>query len=84
MHQSLVASKSAYPLVVFATPELPQEAREVLQHKGIAIRDIAYLQPGEEHRTELDEHDKRFADTWTKLRCFELTEYEVNLQRGLH
>jgi alpha-N-acetylglucosamine transferase len=82
LNQSLVKHKSAYPLVVFATKELPLDAREVLQSKGIWIRDIEYLEPSAETKGELDEHDRRFADTWTKLRCFEMVEYEVSLGSG--
>ncbi|BGP15059.1 hypothetical protein JCM10213_002797 [Rhodosporidiobolus nylandii] len=75
LHQSLVRSGSKYPLVVFATPELPQEARDILEQRGIRVRDIAYLSPPGDAK-ELDEHDKRFHDTWTKLRVFEMVEYE--------
>ncbi|GAA5937422.1 glycosyltransferase family 8 protein [Sporobolomyces koalae] len=75
LHHTLERVGSKYPLVVFATPELPQEAREVLQRKGIRVRDIKYLEPPKDGK-ELDQHDHRFADTWTKLRCFEMTEYD--------
>ncbi|GAA5963268.1 hypothetical protein JCM3765_005782 [Sporobolomyces pararoseus] len=75
LHHSLQRVKSKYPLVVFATPELPEEARSILQRKGIRVRDIKYIDPPKQGK-ELDEHDQRFADTWTKLRCFEMTEYE--------
>ncbi|KAL8290092.1 hypothetical protein RQP46_003031 [Phenoliferia psychrophenolica] len=76
LHASLQRHKSAYPLVVFATKELPVEAREVLQSFGIEVHDIEFLEPRENNKVELAEHDHRFADTWTKLRCFELTQYE--------
>lgn len=74
---SLARHRSKYPLVVFATQELPQVARDILDARGIRIRDIDYLEPPKENRGELDEHDRRFADTWTKLRVFEMTEFEV-------
>lgn len=74
---SLARQGSRYPLVVFATDELPQVARDVLDVRGIKVRDIDYLEPPRENRGELDEHDRRFADTWTKLRVFEMTEFEV-------
>ncbi|GAA5880213.1 hypothetical protein JCM1840_004881 [Sporobolomyces johnsonii] len=76
LHHSLTKVQSAYPLVVFASPELPRPAREILEAKGIRVRDIAYLEPPEDKKKRLDEHDRRFADTWTKLRCFEMVEYE--------
>ena len=77
LNHSLQRVKSKYPLVVFATPELPEQARSILQRKGIRVRDIKYIDPPKQGK-ELDEHDQRFADTWTKLRCFEMTEYEVS------
>lgn len=83
LHQSLQKHKSAYPLIVFATKELPLDARQVLQSKGIRVRDIEYLEPKAENKGELVEHDRRFADTWTKLRCFEMVEYEVRILRFL-
>lgn len=74
---SLARHRSKYPLVVFATQELPQVARDTLDARGIRVRDIDFLEPPKENRGELDEHDRRFADTWTKLRVFEMTEFEV-------
>ncbi|GAA6004904.1 hypothetical protein JCM10207_008447 [Rhodosporidiobolus poonsookiae] len=76
LHHSLVKSGSKYPLVVFATPELPQIARDILTQRGIPIRDIEFLSPPADQKKELDNHDARFHDTWTKLRVFELEEFE--------
>ncbi|POY74137.1 hypothetical protein BMF94_2949 [Rhodotorula taiwanensis] len=76
LHQSLVENKSAYPLVVFATKELPQDARDILGRRGIHVREIEYLQPPPDKQANLDEHDLRFQDTWTKLRVFEMAEYD--------
>lgn len=78
LHQSLVDQGSAYPLVVFATRELPQDAREILTRRGIRVREIEYLQPPADKQADFDEHDLRFQDTWTKLRVFEMAEYEVS------
>jgi hypothetical protein len=58
---------SQYPLVVMVTPTLPQEARDVLRKKGIIIKDVDPLRPGDGTH-QLAAHDSRFADTWTKLR----------------
>ena len=77
LHHSLAEHGTRYPFVVFATKELPQDARVILQQRGIAVRDIDYLQPPDEQRKKLDEHDRRFEDTWTKLRVFEMAEYDV-------
>jgi hypothetical protein len=78
LDQSLRKYNSAYPLVVYATPSLPVEAREILQARGIAVRDVDYLEPVDKLKAKLDDHDHRFADTWTKLRAFELVEFEVS------
>lgn len=60
-------TNSKYPLVVMVTPELPQEGRDVLNKRGIPIRDIQSLQPGDGIHN-LATADSRFRDTWTKLR----------------
>ncbi|TFK30558.1 glycosyl transferase [Coprinopsis marcescibilis] len=73
LNNSLQSVKSRYPLVVMATPNLPQEARNILRLEGIPIREVEYLQPKD---VELAELDKRFADTWTKLHVWELAEYD--------
>ncbi|GAA5822068.1 hypothetical protein JCM11251_004846 [Rhodosporidiobolus azoricus] len=76
LHHSLVKSGTKFPLVVFATHELPQIARDVLKQKGIAVRDIAWLEPPKDQQVELAAHDHRFYDTWTKLRVFELEDFD--------
>ncbi|KAI9057126.1 glycosyltransferase family 8 protein [Trametes sanguinea] len=75
LHKSLVDAGSKYPLVVMATPSLPQEVRDVITRRGITIRDIEPLKP-REGLHHLSDHDIRFSETWTKLREFELTEYK--------
>jgi len=71
----LRAVHSKYPLVVMATPALPENVKDVLKKRGILIREVDPLKP-EEGTHVLAAHDERFADTWTKLRGFELDEYE--------
>jgi hypothetical protein len=66
----LVGSK--YPLVVMVTPGLPADARSVLQRREIKVIEVDILQP-EEGVHSLAANDVRFKDTWTKLRCVELT-----------
>ncbi|KIJ68321.1 glycosyltransferase family 8 protein [Hydnomerulius pinastri MD-312] len=66
---------SEYPLVVMATPSLPQEARDILDRRNITVVNISSLQPPEGLH-KLSSHDARFADTWTKLRAFELIDYD--------
>jgi len=71
---SLRNVQSKYPLVVMVTPSLPIEARAVLQKRRILMREVDPLRPQGKHT--LAAHDARFADTWTKLRGFQLAEYE--------
>ncbi|KAJ6519947.1 nucleotide-diphospho-sugar transferase [Mycena sanguinolenta] len=71
----LKESQSAYPLVVMVTPELEQDARYVLDKFGIRMIEIQSLLP-EDGAHKLAEADKRFHDTWTKLRAFELVEFD--------
>ncbi|KAI0785979.1 nucleotide-diphospho-sugar transferase [Abortiporus biennis] len=75
LHSTLVSVGSKYPLVVMVTPQLAEESRRILSKRGIVIRDVESLKPAEGVHN-LVEHDQRFADTWTKLRAFGLTEYE--------
>ena len=53
LNASLKKHKSAYPLVVFATSELPVEAREVLQSFGIEVHDIEFLEPRANNKVEI-------------------------------
>ncbi|KAJ3510542.1 hypothetical protein NLJ89_g4619 [Agrocybe chaxingu] len=70
----LRAVNSKYPLVVMITPSLPEEVRAILRKRSILMREVKSLQPPNGMHT-LAAHDVRFADTWTKLRGFELIEY---------
>lgn len=65
LHKTLVDVGSKYPLVVMATPALPQEVRDVVTRRGIDIKEVDPLYP-KDHK--LSDHDIRFAETWTKLR----------------
>ncbi|KAH9944519.1 nucleotide-diphospho-sugar transferase [Epithele typhae] len=75
VHASMVVAGCRYPLVVMATPSLSVEARAALKGRGIIVRDVETLRPDDGKHT-LDAADVRFGDTWTKLRAFELVEYE--------
>jgi len=66
---------SVYPFVVLATDTLSRDARDVLQRRGVRVRDVSPLAPLSNTHT-LAAHDARFADTWTKLRAFGILEYE--------
>ncbi|KAF7320434.1 Galactinol synthase 1 [Mycena kentingensis (nom. inval.)] len=75
LHEGLREAASKFPLVVMATPTLPKSARRVLTRRGIRVREIEPLNPEDGVHT-LAGADSRFQDTWTKLRAFELEEYE--------
>ncbi|KAI5897609.1 glycosyltransferase family 8 protein [Schizophyllum commune H4-8] len=73
LEQGLRAVGSKYPLVVMVTPALPAAARRVLTKRGIPMRDIEGLYPAVARHTLAD---ARFEETWTKLKVFELEEYD--------
>ncbi|KAJ9121356.1 hypothetical protein QFC24_004694 [Naganishia onofrii] len=75
MNATLKAVGSRYPLVVMATPELSKDCRMVLQSAEIPVIDVDTIYPSPE-RHSLAESDHRFRDTWTKLRAFELVQYD--------
>lgn len=84
LHLSLKNVGAKYPLVVMVTPTVTERDREILRKRGIKLRDIESLAP-EAGKHSLSTHDARFTDTWTKLRAFELEEYEVRLYaRSVH
>ena len=67
LNHSLRQVNARYPLVVMITPSLPEEAKALLRNCGIHTREVTSLNPPLNHI--LAQHDSRFADTWTKLRC---------------
>lgn len=72
LNHSLRAVNSAYPLVAMITAPFPKEARAVCEHAGIRMKEVESLLP-KEGTHQLNEHDLRFIDTWTKfrfVRCF--------------
>ena len=73
LHYSLQKHSSQYPLLVLITPSLPQSCIAVLDALGIQHQTIEPLYPNQEVRLVAS----RFEDVWTKLRVFELVEYEA-------
>lgn len=69
---------TAYPLIVLTTPSLPQSALHALELEAkfndrVIVQQIEpLLPPG-----SVTLIAARFEDTWTKLRAFELTDYET-------
>ncbi|QRW13438.1 glycosyltransferase family 8 protein [Ceratobasidium sp. AG-Ba] len=77
LHDSLQSRpvSSAYPLVVMVTSSVPPQAREILRLRNIKTRTVQPMGP-EPGKWSVDPHDSRFIEAWTKLRVFELSEYE--------
>ncbi|KAJ5037933.1 uncharacterized protein L3040_006809 [Drepanopeziza brunnea f. sp. 'multigermtubi'] len=73
---SLQKQKSQYPLIVLYTPSLPSECLPALYREAsltnATLHPIQPLVPKEQRNLIA----ARFGDTWTKLRIFELFEYE--------
>lgn len=66
---------SAYPLIVAVNPALLQECVRALEEADVQVRVVEPLVPVGKVTTIAE----RFVDTWTKLRVWEMTEYDVSL-----
>ncbi|KAF7436373.1 hypothetical protein PC9H_003206 [Pleurotus ostreatus] len=73
--ETLKSVGSKYPLAAMATPDVAPEWRAYLKGRGIVIIDIEYMKPAEGVDSPF-KFDPRFADTWTKLRVYDLRDYE--------
>ncbi|KLO09950.1 nucleotide-diphospho-sugar transferase [Schizopora paradoxa] len=71
MAYSLRSVKSKYPLVVMVC-DIPGEAREILELSGVEIVDADKLVSADSDHVQ----DKRFLESWTKLRAFDMIDYE--------
>lgn len=73
---SLQKHKSKYPLLILYTDTLPQSCLTTLPKEASLTN--SYLQPVEALMPKKQRNliAARFADTWTKLRVFQLFEYE--------
>lgn len=71
---SLENAGSAHPLVVLVTDGIDAATRQQLVHDGCLLRDVEPLRPG----SNLQDHyaNARFAEVWTKLAAWQLTEFE--------
>lgn len=76
---TLKESGSAYPLIVLYTDSLPQSSLQVLQTESsksnLILRPVSALLPRKNVHVHLIA--ERFADTWTKLRVFQLHELKA-------
>lgn len=73
LHYSLRRARSAYPLVALYTDAFPSEGHAALDTRNITKRRITELLPSTDRSYGAD---PRFADTWSKLAAFGLTEFE--------
>ena len=71
--KSLEVSGARMPRVVLVTPDVPDKARERLAAQGWQIRNV---EPLENPNPESAQLFARFAGTYTKLRGWELTEFD--------
>ncbi|GJJ09519.1 hypothetical protein Clacol_003742 [Clathrus columnatus] len=65
LNQSLIDVKSRYELVVMITAGVSDDIRQILALEGIKVKQITRLEPPGLSSVK---RDKRFDDTWTKLR----------------
>jgi alpha-N-acetylglucosamine transferase len=74
LRASLERSGSAYPLLVMVTDGIDAESRRLLEDDGCLLRPVAPLRPA----SGLAESyaNARFAEVWTKLEAWRLTELE--------
>ncbi|KAI4196520.1 MAG: hypothetical protein LQ350_006503 [Teloschistes chrysophthalmus] len=77
---SLAAHKTEYPLIVLVTPSLPETSLRALELESkhndlLTVHPIEPLLPPKGLKSS--SVASRFEDTWTKLRAFELTSYDV-------
>ena len=73
MLQSMRACQTRYPLVVMVTETVDARTRERLARMGCVLRDVdAWRVPHADGSLAFE----RFQNVWTKLRAFELYEYE--------
>ncbi|QHM73804.1 glycosyltransferase family 8 protein [Mixta intestinalis] len=73
LYRSLQQSGSAWPLEVMVTPNIVTSVRERLQAQGCRVREVMAIGPASElaHRYA----NARFADVWSKLAVWTMTEY---------
>ncbi|ORY00500.1 glycosyl transferase family protein [Basidiobolus meristosporus CBS 931.73] len=72
--RSLKKSNSIYPIVVIHTSNVSQQNLELLSKEGCLIRLVDFVDPQPNRR--LNYIWERYADTWTKLQAWNLTDYE--------
>ncbi|KAK3996701.1 glycosyltransferase [Cladorrhinum sp. PSN332] len=77
LHFSLLKSKSRYPLIALYTDSFPASALTALHARQILTQHINTILPTS---SKSYSNDPRFADCWTKLVPFSLTQYARIIQ----
>ncbi|CAK4105120.1 unnamed protein product [Aphanomyces euteiches] len=76
LRASLTAQRSTYPLVVMYTDKVsPEVVQEIIHLHNVILVLVENLKPRRDQTTKYA--FERFEDTWTKLRVFELTQFET-------
>ncbi|PWN49062.1 nucleotide-diphospho-sugar transferase [Violaceomyces palustris] len=73
-HSLLVTHRSQYPLVVMCTPDFPSRARRIVEALGCKVAEVQPIYPKQRPAKTLAY--SRFSQVWTKLRAFELVDYQ--------
>lgn len=76
LEQSIRDVGSKYPFVVMLMEDVPDVVHDIFRARNIQTRLIRRIKPAPGRHT-VDPHDIRFEETWGKLRCFDLQEYEA-------
>ncbi len=74
LRASLAASGSLVPLVVMVTEGIDDQSRQVLTDEGCLLRDVDPVRPAGGSPDSYA--NARFAEVWTKLAAWSLTEFE--------
>lgn len=74
LRASLARVGSPYPFVVVVTPTISLEDRALLEADGCLVREVAPIRPPAGLRDSYA--NARFAEVWTKLAVWTLTEFE--------
>ncbi len=74
LRASLARSGSEYPLVVMVTEDIDHPSRQLLVADGCSVRAVEALRPP--CGLETNYANARFAEVWTKLAAWRLTEFE--------
>ncbi|MEQ4453485.1 glycosyltransferase family 8 protein [Kosakonia sp. YIM B13605] len=74
LHRSLRASGSPWPLVVMVTDTIDDSTRQHLGAQGCKVREVPVIGP--DPALESRYANARFADVWSKLAVWTLTEYQ--------